>query len=236
MHEYIVRESPRAKRVLIKLSPREGLVVVVPRGFDHDRIPSLVREKNAWIERKTAELEARRASIETEPPDSMPTRLLLRGLGEEWAVGYLPGDSPLPRTTVIEGSENTLLVCGRPKNPCECAAALRPWLGRKTHHHIRPWLTDLAEEHGFEFNRVFVRAQKTRWASCSSHLNISLNLKLLFLPEDLVRYVLLHELCHTVHLNHSREFWDLLSRCLPDYAGSNKRLRNAGEYVPAWLD
>ncbi len=93
MHEYIVRESPRAKRVLIKLSPREGLVVVVPRGFDHDRIPALVREKNAWIERKTAELEARRASIETEPLGSMPTRLLLRGLGEEWAIGYLPEDS-----------------------------------------------------------------------------------------------------------------------------------------------
>jgi predicted metal-dependent hydrolase len=236
MQDYIVRESPRAKRVLIKLSPREGLVVVVPRGFDHDRIPALVREKNAWIERKTAELEARRVLSETEPPDSMPTRLLLRGLGEEWAVAYLPGDSPSPRTKVIEGSENILLMSGRPKEPYECAAALRPWLGRKTHQHIKPWMADLAEEHSFAFNRVFVRAQKTRWASCSSHLNISLNLKLLFLPQDLVHYVLLHELCHTVHLNHSREFWSLLGRCLPDYAGSNKSLRDAWRYVPAWLD
>jgi predicted metal-dependent hydrolase len=209
---------------------------VVPRGFDYGRIPELVREKNAWIERKTAELEARHALSETEPPDSMPTRLLLRGLGEEWAVGYLPEDSPSPRTKVVEGSENTLLVSGRPEDPYECAAALRPWLGRKTHRHVKPWLADLAEEHGFAFNRVFVRAQKTRWASCSSHLNISLNLKLLFLPEDLVRYVLLHELCHTVHLNHSSEFWSLLALHVPDYAGSNERLRDAWRYVPAWLE
>jgi YgjP-like, metallopeptidase domain len=54
---------------------------------------------------------------------------------------------------------------------------------------------------------LLVKSQRTRWASCSAKKNLSLNTKLLFLSPDLVRYVLIHELCHTVYMDHSKEFW-----------------------------
>jgi len=59
---------------------------------------------------------------------------------------------------------------------------------------------------------------------------------MLFIPEDLIRYALIHELCHTEHLNHSREFWALLKHHEPDYTKKDEKLRSAWRFVPAWLD
>lgn len=74
----------------------------------------------------------------------------------------------------------------------------------------------LARKHGFSYNRVFIRNQKTRWGSCSSKKNINLNMKLLHLPDDLIDFVLLHELVHTRFLNHGKEFWNTLLEIEPN--------------------
>ncbi|MFC1901817.1 M48 family metallopeptidase [Chloroflexota bacterium] len=86
----------------------------------------------------------------------------------------------------------------------------------------RKRLTDrlyhLAKEHGFTCNNVSIREQRTRWGSCSYKNNISLNLKLALLPDELIDYVMLHELVHTRIHNHSKQFWAELDR----YAGNGK--------------
>ncbi|MHC4156855.1 MAG: M48 metallopeptidase family protein, partial [Planctomycetota bacterium] len=82
-------------------------------------------------------------------------------------------------------------------------------------------LNHLAQEHGFEYNRAFIRDQKTRWGSCSSANNINLNMRLLGLPQELADYVILHELVHTRFRNHGAGFWAELDRLVPD----GKRLR-----------
>jgi len=81
-------------------------------------------------------------------------------------------------------------------------------------------LNSLAMIHGFTFNGVYIRSQKTRWGSCSRKNNISLNVKLALLPEDLVDYVILHELVHTRIANHSNGFWDELDK----YVGNSKAI------------
>jgi predicted metal-dependent hydrolase len=84
-------------------------------------------------------------------------------------------------------------------------------------------LKHLAEKHGFTFNRVFIRNQKTRWGSCSHSNNISLNMKLIRLPEELMDYVILHELVHTRFKNHSNDFWAELNRVV----GNGKRMASS---------
>ena len=84
-------------------------------------------------------------------------------------------------------------------------------------------LNELAKKFGFTYNRVFIRNQRTRWGSCSSRQNISLNIKLAVLPDGLADYIILHELVHTRIPNHSKEFWAELNR----YVG-NAKLLNSG--------
>jgi hypothetical protein len=90
---------------------------------------------------------------------------------------------------------------------------------------IEARLTELAGKHGLSYNRVTVRSQKTRWGSCSSRKNLSLNYKITLLPPELMDYVLLHELIHTRHFNHSRAFWEELDRCVGDAKQLDKELQ-----------
>jgi len=77
-------------------------------------------------------------------------------------------------------------------------------------------LDELCERHGFRYNRVFVKNQKTRWGSCSGRNNINLNVKLVMLPDKLVDYLILHELVHTRVKNHGPQFWDMLNHYVED--------------------
>ena len=83
----------------------------------------------------------------------------------------------------------------------------------------------LANEHGFKYNRASVRNQRTRWGSCSHKNNISLNVKLVLLPKELIDYVMLHELVHTRIHNHSKKFWAELDRYTGNGKVMAKRLR-----------
>jgi len=89
-------------------------------------------------------------------------------------------------------------------------------------------LKHLAEKHGFTYNRVFIRNQKTRWGSCSHKNNISLNMKIIRLPEELMDYVILHELAHTRFKNHSNDFWAELNRVVGNGNGIALRWRESG--------
>jgi len=85
-------------------------------------------------------------------------------------------------------------------------------------------LNELSAQHGFSYNKVFVRNQKTRWGSCSSKNNISLNMMLVRLPDQMIDYVLLHELVHTRIKNHTHAFWAELNKFVGDAKGMSKRM------------
>lgn len=233
-HSYTVKESSRARHARLNLSLRGGLIVVVPKGFDHSRIPGLIDKKKRWLEKAKERIEAQRRFFEPEPAGLLPERLSLKSIGEEWAIDYRVTEQQC--VTAVERHGRRLLVFGDTDNIDACKNALRRWLNRKTHNHLETWLLRLASENGFALRRVLVKSQKTRWASCSRYKTVSLNLKLLFMPEELVRYVLIHELCHTIHLNHSRRFWALLRHNDPDFIRKDEKLRSAWQNVPAWLD
>jgi len=89
-------------------------------------------------------------------------------------------------------------------------------------------LNNLTKKNGFTYNRVFIRNQKTRWGSCSSKNNINLNVKLIRLPDELIDYVILHELVHTGIKNHSKAFWTELDRLVGNAKKMQSRLKEYG--------
>lgn len=105
---------------------------------------------------------------------------------------------------------------------------------REARARLVPRVQALSLALGLAYRRVSLRCQKTRWGSCSRDGAISLNARLLFLPPELVEYVLIHELCHLAHLNHSKRFWALVARHCPDFRARDRRLRGMWAHVPRW--
>lgn len=232
LQNYSVRESSRARNVNLRILMGGSLEVVIPRGFNRSLIPDILHKKHHWIRKHTNRLEQRRKLIEAGP--EFPDRLDLQAIGEIWQVEYRPTSSP--RVIAIEKKSGRRLVLnGHTENVELCRATLRKWMARKAREHLEPWLTKISRTEQLPFERVTIRGQKTRWGSCSSRGTISLNYKLLFLPDSLVRYVLIHELCHIKQLNHSAKFWALVNEKDPAYKKSRAELRNAWRFVPGWL-
>lgn len=85
-------------------------------------------------------------------------------------------------------------------------------------------IEEIAERHGYSYNRVTIRNQKTRWGSCSGKNNISLNMKLVLLPDELRDFIILHELVHTRVKNHGDQFWAEILRVEPKARALNKQI------------
>lgn len=96
-------------------------------------------------------------------------------------------------------------------------------LRRKAQSVLPAQLAQLAELHGFKYSGVKIRKSRSRWGSCSSKKTINLSLYLMLLPEHLIKYVLLHELCHTIQMNHSPAFWNLMNKCTENKAKELRR-------------
>ena len=119
-----------------------------------------------------------------------------------------------------------VLRVARPRKP----ASPRSQATYETHKEaarvlVHERLAALNETYGFAYGRVSIKNQKTMWGSCSRRGNLNFNYRLLFLPPRLADYVIVHELCHLQELNHSRRFWELVSRAIPDYQSCRRELR-----------
>lgn len=85
-----------------------------------------------------------------------------------------------------------------------------------------------SQTYNFQFNDVRVKDQKSRWGSCSSKRNLNFNYKIVFLPQELQDYIIVHELCHLKEFNHSVNFWNLVAQAFPDYKDQRKKLKSFG--------
>jgi hypothetical protein len=228
---YTVQESDRAKHVRLRFSPTDGLVVVVPRGFDQQQIPAIVERKKDWIDKARQRAETRLQTT-PQPEHVLPQSITMQAIGETRLISYRKTDDYF---VSWNENETMLEIYGAIEHVEVCKDALRKWLSNKAYEQLVPWLYEVSHDLQISFNKAIVRGQKTRWASCSSKQTISLNRKLLFLPPHLVRYIFIHELCHLEEMNHSKDFWNLIAQKDPDYQKHEAELRNAARYVPAWV-
>jgi len=234
---YTVRVSDRAKSVRLSLSVEAGLEVVIPADYDHLKVPELIHKKLDWIVRNQLKLDQREAFFQSQAPHELPDRINLRSLGEEWQIEYQQV-STKSRAIVIQEkkSELTLVVKGHITDIEACKFFLKQWLMQKAETHLFSWLRKVSIRTKLPYRTTAVRSQKTLWGSCSGNRNISLNYKLLFLEANVVEYVLIHELCHTIHMNHSDKFWGLVSKFEPNYKILDKSLNQSWQVIPAWLN
>lgn len=231
---YTLRFSRKARQVVLKLDPLQGLVVVVPKGFYAEMVPRILKEKKTWIEKHREKI--LRAAKRRAAGNRIPSSLKLPALDEQLSIIVKNNNCPAPE--VKQNRQDTLELHGNKGiDPSVAVSLLREWLKKRARQTLPGWLEQVAERHGLTYSRVSIRCQKTRWGSCSSRKTISLNCKLLFLSPHLVEHILLHELCHTEHPNHTREFWAFFKRLQPDAQDRHQQLKQIHpETVPAWVE
>jgi len=228
---YTVRESKKATRVTLRMSSGGTLEVVIPMGFARGKIPQILHEKEEWIQKVLRRLETQEGRIEVSSP-SLPESIDLKAVNAHFSVRYEP--SKTNRFELMQRDDSCLVLSGDITNVDACRQLLKLWLQHQGRLHLIPWLDAVSIQTGFKYRKAQVRGQRSRWGSCSSQGTISLNHKLLFLSPTLVHYIMIHELCHLEHVNHSAAFWSLVARVEPRYKILDARMKRAAEDVPAW--
>ena len=223
----VIRPSRRARRLILKVVPPFQIELVVPRGTRPADIQSFLSSSRAWIQKARAELEARYPSERRK----LPTFIQLEAIGARWDVDIVLDDRARSSLKEMGGRLQLRVPTG---DHAAAFEALRQWLLGQGRTHLKPWLAAEAARVGVTPGRVQIRTQRTRWGSCSEHGNVSLNAALLLLPKPLVRYLLVHELCHLRHLDHSSRYWRLGAEHDPAYREHDAALAAAWTEIPVW--
>ena len=201
----------------------------MPRRTHARDVQAFVDEHRDWIARSRASF----AKILPSEPFMLPNRVELNAVGREFRVRY-ERQSEAPTVRYRNGADG-LVLSGRTGDDGLCVAALKRWLASVAKREFEPRLKALSALTGFTFARMQIRGQKTCWGSHSSNGTISLNYCLLFVGPELLRYLLIHELCHARHMNHSRRFWSAVARFEPDCRRLDRELGDAWPRIPTWL-
>ncbi|MEQ8206409.1 MAG: SprT family zinc-dependent metalloprotease, partial [Woeseia sp.] len=227
--EFSIRESARAKRLSIRVFPRGRVEVVVPRRTRAADVQQFVSDNREWI-RQSREHFARQHGHEE---FALPRQVELPAIQRVFRILYVEQRDYKSVRWRQQGED--VWLTGPIADEAKCVAALRRWLAVLAKYEYQPRLLALSKLTGIDFDRMQIRAQKTCWGSRSSSGTISLNLCLLFLRPELLHYLLVHELCHGRHMNHSRRFWSLVGKYCNDYRVLDRELGDSWRDVPVWV-
>ena len=208
---YRIRRSERARRVRVTVEPDRGVEVVLPHRASERAAAAAVRELRPWIERRMREVERARAAVAARG-DAVPY------LGRTLELRPEPG-----RTRAHRRGDVLFTPAGAGRGP-----AVERWYRRAAQAEIAPRLDQACVLAGTRYERLTIRGQKTRWASCSRSGTMSFNWRLLLGPEPVLDYVVWHEVCHLEIMDHSPRFWSLLASRCPDYKAHSAWLRRHG--------
>jgi predicted metal-dependent hydrolase len=214
--EVCLFKSNRAKRINITVKLFEGVKVSVPKKSSFKKAEKFVLENKKWIYKNLQRAGNLKKDITIfDEHSKFYTRRhqleIIKKKAGKISVKHLPGKIYIEYPTKYEADNPEVQNAVRSGIEMALRAEAKEFLPNRT--------AELAQKHGFTYNKVFLKNAKTRWGSCSGLNNINLNIHLMRLPDYLVDYLILHELCHTQEKNHSDRFWKLLEKIL----GSNAR-------------
>lgn len=223
---YKIIRHPRARHVKLRASRVEGLIISMPKRFSLKHIPAILEEHRAWIVTILQELQLQKT-------EELPVNIELTALGQNWKIAYIAGTG---RTKLFERTQlRELVISGDINNKNKCRDSFLVWLRRIATEFLNQELAKISKECDLPFSTLTIRDQKTLWGSCTVDAAISLNYKLIFLPYLLARHVMLHELCHTKHHNHSIKFWQLVAKHDENWREHKRQLRQAEKLMPGWV-
>ena len=200
------------KHARIRVSNDGSVRIIVPQGFLQQDLTTLLQKKQSWIEKH-------QAFFRNQTKINLQRNQLLL-YGDRYHYFY---ESSSPQVTINylhKTIQSSLNLLEQTIQESWYKSIAKPYLTRRTQ--------ELAQNFNFQYHKIFIRSQRTKFGSCSSLKNISLNWRLIKAPKFVIDYVIIHELCHTKIMNHSSKFWLLLRSLYPDYQDAVEWLKKYG--------
>ena len=221
----LYRSDKRYKTLAIAIDPDEGLVLTAPKMLNLQDIEAITKRKASWIFEK---LEHRNNNNDFDFREFVSGETI-RYLGRQYILKIVETDDE-PNCKLhgkwlvvsIRKERNKL------ESRIQAKTLIIQWFKNKAYFKLRERLDGYADKMNLSYNLLILADQKKRWGSCDIDGNIRVNWRIIMAPLLLIDYVVVHELCHLTHRDHTPEFWQLLEDHLPDYCKRRKQLKEQG--------
>ncbi len=213
----------KRKTMAIQIQPPDKVIVISPKGVKEDEIIRLVKGKSKWISRKLFQVK--------EMENQKKNRKYVNGetfiyMGRNYSLEIVyDREYRIPQAKMFRGK---LYVYTDSFDPLLIKLALEKWYKEKALQKVLERVSYYQKYFDLAPNKVMIKDQKKRWGSCSSQRNLYFNWKCIMAPSFVLDYLVVHEMCHMVHMNHSADFWNLVKSILPDYEKSREILKVQG--------
>lgn len=212
----------KRKTIQIMILPPESIIVKAPYGYSHGELKGFVEGKRNWIKKKLDFFEHHNIK-EIDRSYISGEKFLL--FGQEYTLSVIEDSNHNPKVAI----EKDKLKVTVPSSDTELIKKVLEGFYRVK---VKETISKLSIKYesliGLKPNMIRIKKQKKRWGSCSSKGNLNFNLKLAMAPIEVIDYVVLHEFCHLRHMNHSRDFWNLVESYMPDYKSRKEWLKING--------
>ena len=205
---YQLRYSKKAKYLRLQINPSTGLEVVLPQKCKINEAEKFIFKKKEWILKHIG---------------TVPVKEDFTYLGEPIGINQRYNLFSVKHKIIFNKG---ILLIESPSDSCEDLNFIyNGWLKHLAKSYLPERIRVLARRNGFNLNGIRIRNQRTRWGSCSTSGNISLNYRLMKYRKEVIDYVIIHELCHLKEMSHSKKFWKLVEQIIPNYKILKKELK-----------
>lgn len=220
--EILLKKSKKAKRINIRIKPFDGVCMSVPHRMSFNKAKEFAKLHTDWILKNSKKIKEHEKNVITyDENTTFTTRehqlFIERVISNKSSSRVINGKIlvKIPATENIKDTTNQKIIHN----------AIKRAYRKEAEKHLSKRLNELSNTHRLPYQDLRIKDLKSRWGSCSSLNNINLSLHLMKLPDELIDYVILHELAHTKHKNHSKNFWDYLETICPESKFLNKKLK-----------
>lgn len=224
---YTLRFSPRAKRLSVRMHI-DLVEVVAPRSASEHMVHRFLRQHETWLYNNWQKLNHRKKKADLCPPPDFTDGSLLLYNGENHRLTLTTSaNAVVPELMFKDGFQAYLPP--KLKNPAEkLAQHYRAWLRLTLQSELTQLINHYSKQLRLIPNGFRIKITTSRWGSCSIKKNLNFSLYLMLIPEAVRAYVVVHELCHLKHMNHSPAFWQLVASVMPEYKTHRKWLKEIG--------
>ena len=225
---YNIRRSRRRRKTIQLTVDRDGVHLAAPARTSDRKIRSMVRERADWISRQLA-------ALRDTPEQRFAHGETITFLGRRVPMAFEQVQAK-GITLRFDGSHFRASIptdLPAPEHHEKCRHAFIDWYRDRASEHL-PAVVDRWWPHlGRDGTpKILIRSQRRRWGSCAADGTLRFNWRVMMLDESLIDYIVVHELAHLTHMDHSPAFWDLVCRTIPDAQDSRKRLREMSRALP----